>query len=199
VVDPALIPRAPFEGLRGGGAGGVIAIGRDGLGMASVLLRSGRREALTLRLRASFGIDPPHGPRRVAAGTVALIGAGVGSWLALNEAGGNAFAVSLKDAVGDAASVADQSDAYTLLRLSGPHVRDALGRLVNLDLHPSAFAVGAVARTTASHVGVTLWRLADALDHGAVFEIAMARSLTQSFWRALMASAAEFGLALRTA
>ena len=152
-----------------------------------------------LRLRASFGIDLPRGPRRAAAGTVAFIGTGPGSWLALNEVDGNAFAVSLKDAVGDAASVADQSDAYTLLRLSGPHVRDALRRLINLDLHPGAFTVGAAARTTASHVGVTIWRLADALDHGAVFEIAMARSLTQSFWRALVASAAEFGLALRAA
>jgi len=92
------------------------------------------------------------------------------------------------------ASVSDQSSGYALLRLTGPKLRDALAKMLPIDLHERAFATGDVASTLASHVGVTLWRLEDGADGSPVFEIAMFRSLAGSFWHALTSSAAEFGL-----
>ena len=92
------------------------------------------------------------------------------------------------------ASVSDQSSGYAILRLSGPMVRDTLAKILPIDLHERAFEPDRVASTTASHVGATLWRLADAVDGSPVFEIAVFRSLVGSFWHNLASSAAEFGL-----
>jgi sarcosine oxidase subunit gamma len=147
---------------------------------------------LTQRLRERFGIELPHGPRRAAAGAVAFAGIGPHAWLASSEKHGHGFARLLKEAVGDAASVADQSSGYAILRVTGPKLRETLAKILPLDLHPRCFVRGDVASTTASHVGATLWRLEDA-DDSPVFEIAVFRSLAASFWHALTDSAAEFG------
>ena len=48
-----------------------------------------------------------------------------------------------------------------LLELRGPRVRDVLAKGVSIDLHPRAFRTGDVAVTTASHLAVHLWQVAD--------------------------------------
>jgi sarcosine oxidase subunit gamma len=196
MAPDTLTSRAPFTGLALACApgNGVLAADRDGLALASVLVRKGAVTALTARVRERFGIELPRGPQRVAAGGVAFAGTGPETWLATSETGGDGFASTLKEAIGDAASVADQSSGYAILRLTGPRLRESLAKLLPIDLHPRAFAAGDVASTTASHVGVTLWRLEDGADGSAVFEIAMFRSLAVSFWHSLATSAAEFGL-----
>ena len=131
---------------------------------------------------------------RRASGDVAFAGTAPEAWLATSEARGKGFALSLKEAIGAVASVADQSSGYALMRLTGPKLRDTLAKMLPIDLHERAFAPGDVASTVASHVGITLWRLEDGGDGSPVFEIAMFRSLAGSFWHALVSSAAEFGL-----
>jgi methylglutamate dehydrogenase subunit D len=84
-----------------------------------------------------------------------------------------------------------------VLRVSGHKVRDALCKLVPVDLHPRTFRIGDVAVTVAAHIGATLWRLEDEQNGNSVFEIAVYRSLADSFWSALSESAAEFGFKLR--
>jgi sarcosine oxidase subunit gamma len=113
----------------------------------------------------------------------------------MSEEHGNGFARLLQEAVGDAASVADQSSGYAILRMTGPKLRETLAKILPLDLHPHCFAAGDVASTLASHVGATLWRLEDA-DDSPVFEIAVFRSLAGSFWHTLTDSAAEFGFVM---
>lgn len=196
MADYTLTARAPFTDLSFACAPrrGVLVADRDGLALASVLVRRGRLAALTQRVRERFGIELPRGPQRSASGAVAFAATGPAAWLATSEDGGNAFAASLNEAIGDVASVADQSSGYAILRLTGPSVRDALAKILPLDLHERAFGPGSVASTTASHVGATLWRLEDAADGSAVFEIAMFRSFAGSFWHSLASSAAEFGL-----
>jgi sarcosine oxidase subunit gamma len=108
--------------------------------------------------------------------------------------GGNEFAASLQEEIGSLAAVSDQSDGYAVLRLTGPMLRNALAKIVPIDLHSRAFKPGDVASTVASHMGVTLWRLPDGPDGSTVVEIAVFRSLAGSFWHALSLSAAEFGL-----
>jgi sarcosine oxidase subunit gamma len=178
-----------------GSGAGVIVADRDGLGFASVLARKGRAAALAERVRARLGIDLPQGPRRVGNGALAFAGTGPGAWLATAE-DGDGVAAALREALGDLAAISDQSGGLAVLRLSGPRVRDALAKGIAIDLHPHRFAPGAVAVTAAAHVGLTLWRLPDGAD-GAVFEIAVARSLAGSFWHWLSASAAELGLVVR--
>ena len=183
----ASLPVIPTEGS------GVVVRDRDGLGLATVLARKGKQEALAQRVRERFGIELPQGPHRATTGDTAFAGTGPGTWLALHERSGNSFAPALLAAIGDLASISDQSDGLAVLRLSGPKIRDALCKLIPIDLHPGAFKVGGVASTIAAHIGATLWRIEDDRDGSAVFEIAVFRSLADSFWSALSESAAEFG------
>lgn len=194
-----LVPRAPFVDLPviPSSGSGVIAHDRDGLGIASVLVRRGQHDALASQVQQHFGIELLPGPRCSCAGGIAFIATGPGSWFATSESAGNAFARSLAEALGECAAVSDQSDGQAVLRLSGHKVRDALCKLVPIDLHPRAFRIGDVAVTVAAHIGATLWRLEDEPNGTAVFEIAVYRSLADSLWSALSESAAEFGFKLR--
>jgi sarcosine oxidase subunit gamma len=201
-AESTFVARSPFKQLvapaRIGGAAGVIAQDRDGLGLATIILRRGKLETLAQRIREHYDIEIPRRSVRASARGVAFLGLGPDSWLGSSEHGGNAFAVSLRAALGPIASVSDQSDGYAVLRLSGSKVRETLAKLIPVDLHPRAFLPGDVASTVASHIGVTLWRLDDALDGSPVFEIAMFRSLATDFWHSLSESAAEFGLSRRS-
>jgi sarcosine oxidase subunit gamma len=79
----------------------------------------------------------------------------------------------------------DQSDAYAVLRLEGPLLRETLAKLVPLDLHARAFKVGDVAATLAAQMGALLWRLEDDAGGQPKFELAVARSMAESFWHEL--------------
>jgi sarcosine oxidase subunit gamma len=194
-INAAFLPSPPFAGLPiiPTEGVGVVVRERDGLGLATVLARKGKQLALAQRVRERFGMDLPQGPHRGASGDIAFAATGPGAWLASHERRGNGFARDLAAALADMASISDQSDGSAVLRLSGPRIRDALGKLVPVDVHPGAFKVGDVANTVAAHMGATLWRLEDDADGSAVFEIAVFRSLADSFWGALSESAAEFG------
>ena len=161
---------------------------RDGLGMTKVLVRRGQAAALARQFQTHFGISLPNAPRRVASGKVAVLGLGPDAWLAIREQGGNDFALALKPLLGGLASISDQSDAYVVLRLTGPRVRETLAKLIPIDLHARVFAVGQVAETIAAHIGVLIWRLEDAADGSPVFELAVPRSLSVSFCHALSQS-----------
>ena len=87
------------------------------------------------------------------------------------------------------ASVFDLTDSRVVLEVSGPRIRDALAKLLPIDLHPAAFRPGDVAVTVASHIGVTVWQIDDAPR----YRLAVARSYSGSFWRSLVAAAAEYG------
>jgi len=169
----------------------------DGLGIATVLARTGQRAALGARWREHFASDLPQGPRWVESGDVCVVGTGPGAWLAIARQGGNGFAAALRAKLAAVASVIDQSDGYGVLHLAGPKARATLEKLVPIDVHERAFAVGAAAGTVAAHIGTLLWRLADDEDGEPVFGIAVPRSMAGSFWHALDACGGEFGLRRR--
>jgi sarcosine oxidase subunit gamma len=201
--EPALTltPRGPVTGAeRGalpGAEPGLIAVVRDGLGVATVLARKGASALLAERVRGRFGLDLPREPRRAWAADVAFVGTGPGTWLAVAERGGNEFAAALGRDLDGLAAVADQSDGYVVIRLTGPSARDTLAKLVPIDVHARAFTVGDAASTLASHIGVTLWRLEDERESSPTFELALFRSLARSFWHALAEAGAEYGFAGR--
>ena len=199
MAELALAPRSAFAGLLpasvpGGGAG-VTVVDRDGLGMATVLAGRGRAALLAARVQERFDIELPQGPRRAVAGDIAFGGIGPETWLATSETGGNGFAAALRQAIGDLATVVDQSDGYAMLRLTGPKLRETLAKGVPLDLHAGVFRPGDIAATLVSHMDAILWRLPDQTDGSSVFEMAVPRSVARDFWHWLAESAAEFGIA----
>jgi heterotetrameric sarcosine oxidase gamma subunit len=193
-ADAAVDTTSTLAGLPAavGSGRGVIATERDGLAIARIAARSGQAARLAQLFRAHFGIEPPNAPRRVARGDVGIAGIAPGVWLATRESGGNAFAESLRPLLDDCASITDQSDAYVILGLAGPKVREALAKLIPIDIHPRTFQAGAVAQTLCGYVNVMLWRLEDS-GGDPTFEIWVGRSLAISLYQAISHSSAEFG------
>jgi methylglutamate dehydrogenase subunit D len=165
----------------------MIASNRDSLALARVTARKGRTADLTRTVRERFGIDLPLGPRRAQSGERAFIGIGVDTWLATSESELDGFAASLRSVVDESATVSDQIGAYQVLRLTGPHVRDVLMKLVSIDLHPGVFTPGSAASTLAAHIPLTLWS-----DSGLI-ELAIPRSYSRDFRHLLAENAREFG------
>jgi methylglutamate dehydrogenase subunit D len=173
---------------------GVIAQERRGFGIAKILVRKTAATALARHVETHFNCALPTSPHRTCGNDFAVMGIGPGSWLAMSENGGNGFASSLKPILGPFAAISDQSDAYGVFRLRGPHLRAALSKLVPIDIHDRAFKVGDVAETIAGHVGILFWRLDDSAG-SPVFDIAVARSFSVSLRHTFIQSAAEFELA----
>ena len=93
------------------------------------------------------------------------------------------------------ASMVEQSQGRTLLRVAGPRVRDALAKGLAIDLHPREFETGYTAVTVIAHIAVHLWQI----DDGPTYELAVPRGFALSFWHWLEASSAEYGLELAPA
>lgn len=184
--------------MRADPTSGVIATERDGLGVARIEAGRGRTAEVAELLRAKLGVAPPNAPRCVGGGDVAIAGVGPNAWLAVHESAGNSFAEALQPLAGHCASVTDQSDAYVIVRLAGPKVREALAKLVPVDLHPRAFRVGDVVQTVCSYVSVTLWRREDDVQGDPAFEIWAGRSFAASLHEAISHGAAEFGYVRQT-
>jgi methylglutamate dehydrogenase subunit D len=127
---------------------------------------------------------------------VSFIGYGPGQWLAVSASLANeALARNLSETLAGLASISDQSGGRTVLRISGPHARDVLAKGLPIDLDPRAFPLGSAATSAISHMGVQLWQLDDTRS----YDLAIFRSVSESFWSWLTASAAEFGYVVEAA
>ena len=194
MADPALSSRSALANVsQSRGAGGVTICELNGLGMATMQTRKGQHAILRERIRQHFLIELPNRPVIARAGEIAFAGIGPNYWLALSEGAGPLFGMSLRQIVAPFASVADQSGGYAVFRVGGHPIRDVLAKGFQIDLHPRAFEIGAAATTIVAHIGATIWRREDNLDGSACFEIALFRSLAQSFSNWFASSAAEFG------
>ncbi len=109
-------------------------------------------------------------------------------WLAVSQTvGAETIAGVLSGIAG--ASVVDQSDGRVLMEISGPGVRQILGRCVAIDLHPEAFEEGQSATMLCCHATANVARTgADA------FEIIVPRSLAGSVFEELMEMGREHAL-----
>lgn len=195
--DRTLHPLSALSGIavpgrygRGEGEPSLVITELTGLGLATVACRKGQAAALSAAVRKAYGLDLPASSRVAQGAAVRFIGYGPGQWLAVSEALANeALASELAAKLQGLASVSDQSGGRTVLRVSGNRARDVLAKGLPLDLDPRAFPLGSAATSAISHIGVQLWQADDTRS----YDIAIFRSLSESFWRWLTASAAEFG------
>jgi len=161
-----------------------------GLGLATVACRKGQASGLSAAVRKAYDVDLPASSRVAPGAAVSFIGYGPEQWLAVSEAlAKEALAGELAAKLQGLASVSDQSGGRTVLRMGGNRARDVLAKGLPIDLDPRAFPLGSAATSAISHIGVQLWQADDTRS----YDIAIFRSLSESFWRWLTASAAEFG------
>lgn len=168
----------------------------DSVTAAHVAARKGQDAALAETFSQAYGVALPQKPGAIAASTVTVVWAGPSQWLvyALDE-NGRDLEFELRAKLGATASVADQSDARTFVRVAGPASRATLAKLLPIDVHTSAFPAGSAAITHAAHIGVLVWR-SDKPRSPDCFMVACPRSYAGSFWHTLLESAAEFGLSV---
>ena len=145
----------------------------DGVGLASVLARKGVAGEALLQ---HAGAD---GPVCLRDSRYTFLGVGSGHWLAVQEACPSDFTAALRNRLGDAVWIVDQSGAYRVFKIAGAKSRALLQRGVPIDLHPDAFGPDAAASTSIAHMTVLLWRL----EGADAFAVAVFRSYEASFRR----------------
>lgn len=172
------------------GTAGVTVAERTALGLATVEVRKGQDEALKAAVRKAFGLDLPEGSTVAPGKKISFIGTGPGQWFAVSEALANeSLAEKLSGKLKGLASVSDQSSGRAVLCLSGPRARETLAKGLAIDLDPRVFPAASAATSALSHMGVLVWREGES----EAYDIALFRSVAESFWRWLEASAAEYG------
>ncbi|WP_439397362.1 sarcosine oxidase subunit gamma [Bradyrhizobium sp. PMVTL-01] len=188
-------PRSAWAGIVDAGQIGAVAkaevtvLTLEDMGFATLIVPPGSTD-LASATKRMIGLDLPKKTFVSLSSTHGVAWAGADQWLLF--ARGQAGFADLLKLFSDHAAVSDQSHARAALRLSGPRVREVLAKGSMVDLHPSAFPVGATALTSFAHVDVQLWRTDDGPE-GPIFEILVPRSMAASFCAWFTASAAEFG------
>jgi methylglutamate dehydrogenase subunit D len=172
------------------GEPGIVVSERIGLGLATVAARKSQAEALKTAVASAYGVQLPASSRVVEGSAVSFVGYGPGQWLGVSESfASEALARDLQERLQGLASISDQSGGRTVLRIGGRRARDVLAKGLPIDLDPRSFPLGSAATSAISHMGVQIWQTGDTRS----YDVAIFRSLSESFWRWLTASAAEYG------
>jgi sarcosine oxidase subunit gamma len=179
--------RAGHYGQTGAEPGVILGEQRD-VSAFVILARKGQETALRERT-AAMGLDLPKGPQQTEARNLTLVWTGPGQWLALCRSADARQARRRFEPLNALCTLVQADDARTFLSVSGPKARDALAKMLQIDLHPRVFRSGDAAVTVAGIIPVILWQ-ADDLPS---FDIAVPRSLASSFWHWLNEAAAEYG------
>ena len=189
------LDRALVAGAYGaqGGAGVALTEIRN-FDLVQVMARRGKASEMAKAAQARFGVAAPEAPKAVDTTDAALIWSGPDQFFVLSK-GGKHTIEALGSVFADSASLSDQSHARVLISVSGDKARTVLAKLSSIDLHPEAFAVGAVAATSMDHTSVTLWRGKDR-DGQVVFNLLVFSTFAESLWHTILDSAAEYGVTI---
>jgi len=151
--------------------------------------RPGPEPAATAALAALGLTALPDMGRSCQGSSGQLLPFGPRQWLLVTD-DPNERGPTLRDLLAPAfAPVLIMSDAWTRIRIEGPHSGDLLAKGAILDLHPKQFAVDACAVTAFAGIRTVLWRGAG--DDR--FDLLVGRSLAAALWHWLVESAEEFG------
>lgn len=128
--------------------------------LASVAARAGRDADVATGLRPLIGAEPPGVGESLSAGEVRAFWIGQAQWMLFAPlASHEDLAAQAKAAVGDAASVTEQTDAWVVFTLDAERDEDwaaAVERLSAVD--PRRLVAGAAVRTAIEHTGCFILR-----------------------------------------
>jgi sarcosine oxidase subunit gamma len=163
----------------------------SGRALVQVMARGRSDDALKQAVRSKYTLDLPDKSMLVRGPRLSLLWAGYRTWMAMaNEAEIANLESVVRDDIGAFASVSDQSDGRLLVELNGPRVREALAKLVPVDLHPRAFRPGDTALTLFGHIAGQITQV----DPAPTYELMVFRGYADSFLHDITACGAEFGI-----
>ncbi|MDB2403521.1 sarcosine oxidase subunit gamma [bacterium] len=143
----------------------------------------GGDQAFDQALMNRFALPRPKPGQFLDAGAFRLCGLAQDQVFVMGLEPTRPAATSLAQELGGAAYVTDQSDAWVSLHLNGDLSLAALERICPINLNPSAFPTGSLARTSMEHLSAVV--MADS-DQG--FILISAISSAESFWHAVETS-----------
>jgi methylglutamate dehydrogenase subunit D len=156
--------------------------------LVSVIGGKGKAEPLASAAKQAFGVALPDVPRMARGQSISFLWSGHQHWLAVADQPD--LLSRLRANLGAFASLSDQSDSRVILELSGPAARQALAKLVPIDLHPRAFRPNDTALTLFSHIAGQITQIDDA----PTYELMAPRSFAESFVHDVLAAGAGFGI-----
>lgn len=131
-------------------------------------------------LQDALGVILPGPGKQLRHHHILYLWSGPENWLAVAPEDDPDFDLKLVQSCAGLAAVTDQSDGRTILQINGPNARDALAKLIPIDLHPSTFPPDATALTLAGHIPIQIWA---AEEDG--FELVCFRSYAETLYEAL--------------
>jgi heterotetrameric sarcosine oxidase gamma subunit len=184
-------------------AAGLAMAELGGFELVQVMARRGQWSAADQACKEAYGKPAPARPQAIEANGALLVWSGPDQFLVLSAREAGSAMERAQLAFAGMASLSEQSDGRSLIRISGPRARDMLAKVCSLDLHPAVFPVGTAAATSIDHTPVNLWRGADrVVDAGggeATFYLLVFASFAESLWHTLLDSAAEYGITIDAA
>nr|WP_237212633.1 sarcosine oxidase subunit gamma [Ruegeria lacuscaerulensis] len=128
--------------------------------LASVAARRGQANVVRQKLSDQIGLSLPDVGNAADAAPFSAFWTGPDQWMitAPHESH-ELLASELKKTLGDSASVVEQTDGWCRFDVAGAGLCDLFERLSNAPVR--TMASGTAIRTTAEHLGVFLWRLAE--------------------------------------
>lgn len=128
--------------------------------LATVAARCGQASTFQLALAEKIGLTLPEVGKSAEAAPFAAFWTGPEQWMITAPHDSHELlAANLKQIAGDSASVVEQTDGWCRFDVAGAAMCDVFERLSNAPVR--AMDVGEAIRSTAEHLGVFLWRLAD--------------------------------------
>lgn len=191
----ARIYAAGHHGAKEGEAGLAMAE-LTGFELVQVMARRGMWSGAGQACKDTYGKPAPGKQQAVEANGALLIWSGPDQFLVLSPRG--SALERARHAFAGLASLSEQSDGRSLIRISGARSRDMLAKVCSLDLHPSVFPVGAAAASSIDHTPINLWRSPD-VGGEPVFHLLVFATFAESLWRTLLDSGAEYGIAIDAA
>jgi methylglutamate dehydrogenase subunit D len=175
------------------GAAGLTMVELGDFELVQVMARRGQWSAVAQACAEGYGKAAPASPQAIEADGALLIWSGPDQFQVLSGQEQGSAMERARTAFAGIASLSEQSDGRSLLRISGARARDMLAKVCSLDLHPAVFPVGAAAATSVDHTSVNLWRGNDAGGE-AVFNLLVLATFAESLWHTLLDSGAEYGI-----
>ncbi len=145
------------------------------LSRISIIARRGQHAALAAAMVTEFDLVLPEAGCFVSTGGLELLWSAPRHYLLQGRSAG--LFERAEAALQHSAGVFDVSDSLVSFRASGPVVREALRRLIPIDLDAPEFGPGRLAHTVAAHMSV----LIRVVDDAPGYELLCRRSEAESF------------------
>lgn len=159
MAEFTLIAKPPLDGLRQEFDGMTLAE-VTGCAIVSVATPHDGEDALSRAVASAYQtVIPEVGQSTVSdVGNARLLGMQRDQFFLLFNDPSTRAVEAVAEKLGDFGYLTDQSDSWVMIRMSGPKCRTALERICPIDLHPSAFAEGSLARTVMEHLATIIVR-----------------------------------------